>query len=395
MSIHGCCARRPRRRRRLRPPAAPREGKVNVEYVSANPTGPMHVGHARGAVFGDALASLLDFAGREVTREYYINDAGAQVDVLARSAYLRYREALGETDRRRSPRALSRRLSQAGRRGARGRIRRLRCCDKPEAEWLAPVRARAIAAMMAMIRDDLAALNIDHEVFSSERALTGADGGATACARRSSSCARRARLRGPPAAAQGPAGGGLGGPRADAVPLDPIRRRRRPAADQVRRRLHLFRQRHRLSQDQDRPRLPSLVDVWGADHGGYVKRMQAAVAALSERQGEARRPALPARAADARRRAGENVEALRRLRHLARSRRRGRRRCRPLHHADAQERRDARFRPRQGDRAEQGQSGLLRAVRACARIQRPAPGAATFPDLDLAPRRWRRRISSC
>ena len=99
--------------------AARRAGreKINVEYVSANPTGPMHVGHGRGAVFGDALANLLAFAGHDVTREYYINDAGAQVDVLARSAYLRYREALGEAidDSRGS---LSWRLSEAGRRGA-------------------------------------------------------------------------------------------------------------------------------------------------------------------------------------------------------------------------------------------------------------------------------------
>ena len=98
--------------------------KVNVEYVSANPTGPMHVGHGRGAVFGDALANLLAFAGHEVTREYYINDAGAQVDVLARSAFLRYREALGEDDRRDPRGALSRRLPEARRRGARARARR-------------------------------------------------------------------------------------------------------------------------------------------------------------------------------------------------------------------------------------------------------------------------------
>ena len=112
---------------------------VNVEYVSANPTGPMHVGHCRGAVFGDALANLLDFAGHAVTREYYINDAGAQVDVLARSAYLRYREALGETivDSRWP---LSRRLSQARGRSARRRIRRV---IEPEAGGgLAPGRAR-------------------------------------------------------------------------------------------------------------------------------------------------------------------------------------------------------------------------------------------------------------
>ena len=94
--------------------------KINVEYVSANPTGPMHVGHCRGAVFGDALASLLDFAGFAVTREYYINDAGVQVDVLARSAFLRYREALGETHRRHSGRPLPGRLSEAGRAGAGG-----------------------------------------------------------------------------------------------------------------------------------------------------------------------------------------------------------------------------------------------------------------------------------
>ena len=97
--------------------------KVNVEYVSANPTGPMHVGHCRGAVVGDALANLLAFAGYDVTKEYYINDAGAQIDVLARSAILRYREALGEDDRRDPGRPLSRRLSGAGRPGAGRRIR--------------------------------------------------------------------------------------------------------------------------------------------------------------------------------------------------------------------------------------------------------------------------------
>ena len=113
-------ARRRPRRRGLRPQAASARGKpVNVEYVSANPTGPMHVGHCRGAVFGDALANLLAFAGFAVTREYYINDAGAQVDVLARSAYLRYREALGEDIGAIPGGTLSGRLSEAGRRGAR------------------------------------------------------------------------------------------------------------------------------------------------------------------------------------------------------------------------------------------------------------------------------------
>ncbi|HLJ71203.1 MAG TPA: arginine--tRNA ligase, partial [Roseiarcus sp.] len=149
---------------------------INVEYVSANPTGPMHVGHARGAVFGDALANLLSFAGRSVTREYYINDAGAQVDALARSAYLRYREALGETVGA-IPDGLypGDYLVPVGAALAKAFGKRLQ--EKPEAEWLPIVRREAIDAMMAMIRDDLAALNVRHDVFSSERALTGADGG--------------------------------------------------------------------------------------------------------------------------------------------------------------------------------------------------------------------------
>ena len=107
---------------------------MNVEYVSANPTGPMHVGHARGAAFGDALAKLLAFAGRKVTREYYINDAGAQVDMLARSAHLRYREASERTSAH-SRRLLSRRLFEAGGGGAEGRIRP-ELKDLPETEWL-------------------------------------------------------------------------------------------------------------------------------------------------------------------------------------------------------------------------------------------------------------------
>jgi arginyl-tRNA synthetase len=145
--------------------------KVNVEYVSINPTGPMHVGHGRGAVFGDALANLLAFAGDDVTREYYINDAGAQVDVLARSAYLRYREALGETIGE-IPQGLypGDYLKPVGAALAKKFGREL--LDKPEEEWLEPVRAAAIDAMMDMIRDDLAALKIKHDVFFSERSLT-------------------------------------------------------------------------------------------------------------------------------------------------------------------------------------------------------------------------------
>ena len=147
-----------------------------MEYVSANPTGPMHVGHARGAVFGDALASLLIFAGRKATREYYINDAGAQVDLLARSAFLRYRQALGEDigsiPEGFYPGDYLKPVGEALAREFGGALR-----GKPEEQWLPVARKRAIDAMMAMIRDDLAALNITHEVFASERELTGADGG--------------------------------------------------------------------------------------------------------------------------------------------------------------------------------------------------------------------------
>ena len=138
--------------------------KVNVEYVSANPTGPMHVGHCRGAVFGDALCSLLQFAGYDVTREYYINDAGAQVDVLARSAYLRYLEALGEAIGE-IPEGLypGDYLVPVGQGLAAEFGDKLKAM--PESAWLPIVRAKAIAAMMEMIKGDLAALQIRHDVF--------------------------------------------------------------------------------------------------------------------------------------------------------------------------------------------------------------------------------------
>ncbi|MFU0503754.1 arginine--tRNA ligase [Pseudaminobacter sp. NGMCC 1.201702] len=144
--------------------------KVNVEYVSANPTGPMHVGHCRGAVVGDALANLLDFAGYDVTKEYYINDAGAQIDVLARSAMLRYREALGE-DIGEIPPGLypGEYLEPVGQALAEEFGRGLLL--KPEEEALELVKNRTIDAMMAMIREDLALLNVHHEVFFSERQL--------------------------------------------------------------------------------------------------------------------------------------------------------------------------------------------------------------------------------
>jgi arginyl-tRNA synthetase len=257
------------------------EGKVNVEYVSANPTGPMHIGHARGAAFGDALANLLEFAGRTVTREYYVNDAGAQVDALARSAHLRYREALGETIDA-IPEGLypGDYLKPVGEALAREFGRSL--LGAPEAEWLAAARARAIAAMMAMIKDDLAALNIAHEVFASERALTGADGGVDRVREAIEELRRRGIVydgRLPPPKGQ-------------------------PSEDWEDREQTLFRSTD-FGDDVDRPLIKSdggytyfasdiayhkskidrgflsLIDVWGADHGGYVRRMQAAVAALS------------------------------------------------------------------------------------------------------------------
>jgi arginyl-tRNA synthetase len=255
--------------------------KINIEYVSANPTGPMHVGHGRGAVFGDALANLLEFAGHEVTREYYINDAGAQVDVLARSAYLRYKEALGE-DISEIPEGLypGTYLKSAGQKIAEKYGRKF--LGRPETEWLDAVRAEAIGAMMAMIRADLASLNIAHEVFFSERSLIGgAEGDLVAKA--------IAELRRRGLIYEGRI------PRPKGQPVEDWEDR-----DQT-----LFRS-TAFGDDIDRPLMKSdgsytyfasdiayhkakidrgyqlLIDVWGADHGGYVKRMGAAVDALSE-----------------------------------------------------------------------------------------------------------------
>src|SRR6185503_11110537 len=142
-----------------------------IEFVSTNPTGPIHVGHGRGAVFGDALCNLLQFTGYQVTREYYVNDAGAQVDALARSAYLRYREALGE-DIGEIPAGLypGDYLKPIGQALAAEHGPSL--LKSPEEHWLPLVREAAVAAMLAMIKDDLAALDIRHDVFFSERSLT-------------------------------------------------------------------------------------------------------------------------------------------------------------------------------------------------------------------------------
>ena len=252
---------------------------VNVEYVSANPTGPMHVGHCRGAVFGDALANLLAFTGFAVTREYYINDAGAQVDVLARSAYLRYRAALGE-DIGVIPEGLypGTYLVPVGEALAAQFGPSLR--QVPETEWLPVVRAKAIDMMMAAIREDLAALNVRHDVFFSERSLTEASNDLVA--------RTLDQLR-----AQGQVyEGRLPPPKAT------------PVEDWEDREQTLFRA-TQFGDDVDRPLLKSdgsytyfaadiayhkskwdrgflhMIDVWGADHGGYIKRMTAAVRAVS------------------------------------------------------------------------------------------------------------------
>jgi arginyl-tRNA synthetase len=253
--------------------------KVNVEYVSANPTGPMHVGHCRGAVFGDALCSLLQFAGRDVTREYYINDAGAQVDVLARSAYLRYREALGE-DIGAIPEGLypGDYLKPVGQALVAEHGDKLLAMG--EARWLPIVREKAIAMMMEEIKGDLAALNIHHDVFFSERSLIETGNNKVA------ETIDFLRARGDIYE------GSLPPPKG------------KPVEDYEDRIQTLFRA-TAYGDDVDRPLIKSdnsytyfasdianhrnkfergftdLIDVFGADHGGYIKRMQAAVKAVS------------------------------------------------------------------------------------------------------------------
>jgi arginyl-tRNA synthetase len=253
--------------------------KVNVEYVSANPTGPMHVGHCRGAVFGDALASLLQFAGYDVTREYYINDAGAQVDVLARSAFLRYREALGE-DIGEIPEGLYpgdylKPVGQALKVEYGDRLLAM-----PEAEWLPIVRARAVAAMMEMIKGDLSALDIRHDVFFSERSLieTGNNRVAeTIDFLRAKGDIYVGRLPPP-----------KGGPVEDYEDREQTLFRATAYGDDVDRPLlksdgsyTYFASDIAYHKDKFERGFRNLVDVWGADHGGYVKRMQAAIKAVT------------------------------------------------------------------------------------------------------------------
>ncbi|KQN33639.1 arginine--tRNA ligase [Sphingomonas sp. Leaf38] len=248
---------------------------VNIEYVSANPTGPMHMGHCRGAVVGDALASLLEFAGHRVIREYYVNDAGGQVDVLARSVHLRYREALGETVE--IPEGLypGDYLVPVGQSLATEYGDRY--VGAPESEWLAIFRTQAVAAMMVMIRADLALLGIEHEVFASEAELQAAKKPEAA----------EAELRSRDLVYDGVLEAPKGETPDDWEPVE----------------LPLFRS-TQFGDDQDRPIKKSngswtyfgadlayhfqksqsadqLIDIWGADHGGTVKRIVAAVAALT------------------------------------------------------------------------------------------------------------------
>ncbi|WP_277982321.1 arginine--tRNA ligase [Sphingomonas faeni] len=248
---------------------------VNIEYVSANPTGPMHMGHCRGAVVGDALASLLEFAGHKVIREYYVNDAGGQVDVLARSVHLRYREALGETVE--IPEGLypGDYLVPVGQSLAKEFGDRY--VGAPESEWLVVFRTQSVAAMMVMIRADLALLGIEHEVFASEAELQAAKKPEAA----------EAELRSRDLVYDGVLEAPKGETPDDWEPVE----------------LPLFRS-SQFGDDQDRPIKKSngswtyfgadlayhfqksqsadqLIDIWGADHGGTVKRIVAGVAALT------------------------------------------------------------------------------------------------------------------
>ena len=250
--------------------------RINIEFVSANPTGPMHVGHMRGAVFGDALASLLAFAGHEVTREYYINDGGAQVDVLARSAYERYREAHGLEP------AISEGLYPGDYLIPVGEALKARfgdsLLDLPEADWLDRIRDIAIAEMMDMIRADLELVGVRMDVYSSERALYGTGRIEAAIARLDQAGLIYEGVLEPP----------KGKLPDDWEPREQTLFRSTSYGDDVDRpvrksdgRWTYFAPDIAYHWDKIDRGFDQLIDIFGADHGGYVKRMQAAVAALS------------------------------------------------------------------------------------------------------------------
>lgn len=255
--------------------------KVNVEYVSANPTGPLHVAHARGAVVGDALANLLAKAGYEVTKEYYINDAGAQVDILGRSTYLRYKEALGDVIGE-IPGGLypGEYLKEVG--AAIAQRDGARWIDKPEADWLPEMRSFAIATLMAEIKQDLETLGVEIDVYSSERALVESG----AVDRAFEELTR-----------QGLIYQGRLEPPKDKKPDDWEDReqtlfRATKFGDDIDRPLKksdgswtYFANDIAYHHDKFRRGFADMIDIWGADHGGYVKRMKAAVSAITEGKG--------------------------------------------------------------------------------------------------------------
>ncbi len=254
--------------------------RVNVEFVSANPTGPLHIGHARGAVFGDVLASLLDAAGYDVCREFYINDAGAQVDILARSAYLRYREARGEAIGT-IPEGLypGDYLKEVGMALAAADGDRWMTAD--EADWLPRVRGFAIDAMMVLIKEDLGALGIHHDVFTSERKLV--DDGKVAAALQwleDNGLIYVGTLEPPK------------GMKPDDWEPKPQTLFKATAfgddVDHVVKRsdgtLTYFAGDIAYHRDKFQRGFKALIDVWGADHGGHVKRVQAATKAITQGQ---------------------------------------------------------------------------------------------------------------
>jgi arginyl-tRNA synthetase len=252
--------------------------RVNVEFVSANPTGPMHVGHGRGAVVGDALAGLLGKAGFAVQREYYINDAGAQVEVLARSTFLRYREALGEAIGS-IPEGFypGEYLVQTGR--ALADRDGKKWLGRPEAEWLQPVRDFAVGQMMALIRSDLAALGVAHDLFVSEGELVER-GAIDECL---------AALEGRELIYTGVLEAPKGKLPDDWEPREQTLFRATRFGDDVDRPLKksdgswtYFAADIAYHRDKFLRGFKSLIDVWGADHSGYVKRMQAAVRAVTD-----------------------------------------------------------------------------------------------------------------
>ncbi|WP_170782561.1 arginine--tRNA ligase [Ruegeria lacuscaerulensis] len=251
--------------------------KVNVEYVSANPTGPLHVGHTRGAVFGDALASLLAYSGHEVTREYYINDGGAQVDVLARSAYERYREANGlspEIAEGLYPGDYLIPIGEALKEKYGDTL-----IDKPESEWLEDLRNFATDAMMDLIRADLKALGVEMDVFFSEKSLYGTGRIEAALQSLTDKGLIYEGVLEPP----------KGKKPEDWEPREQTLFKSTEHGDDVDRPVKksdgawtYFAPDIAYHYDKVSRGFDALIDVFGADHGGYVKRMKAAVSALSD-----------------------------------------------------------------------------------------------------------------